>query len=126
MQLYITCEKSGGLHLAEPGLTAGRHAGRQTGWLMKFGQGSPLPLIASFKPSLAFLLLLCSAKKARNLLKKVSIEVLISYKRLLVMMSQKTLPIPRDRKSNVCVDACRRCLHHTAPKSSTIYEQTHY
>ena len=25
-QLYITCEKSGGLHLAEPGLTAGRPA----------------------------------------------------------------------------------------------------
>ena len=23
MRLYITCEKSGGLHLAEPGLTAG-------------------------------------------------------------------------------------------------------
>ena len=26
MQLHITCEKSGGLHLAEPGLTAGRQA----------------------------------------------------------------------------------------------------
>ena len=26
MQLYITCKKSGGLHLAEPGLTAGRQA----------------------------------------------------------------------------------------------------
>ena len=25
-RLYITCEKSGGLHLAEPGLTAGRLA----------------------------------------------------------------------------------------------------
>ena len=24
LKLYITCEKSGGLHLAEPGLTAGR------------------------------------------------------------------------------------------------------
>ena len=35
MQLYATCEKSGGLHLAEPGLTAGR----QAGWVMKFGQG---------------------------------------------------------------------------------------
>ena len=31
MQLYATCEKSGGLHLAEPGLTAG--------WLTKFGRG---------------------------------------------------------------------------------------
>ena len=27
-RLYITCEKSGGLHLAEPGLTAGWQAGR--------------------------------------------------------------------------------------------------
>ena len=26
-QLYITCEKSGDLHLAEPSLTAGRLAG---------------------------------------------------------------------------------------------------
>ena len=26
MQLYMICEKSGGLHLAEPGLTAGRQA----------------------------------------------------------------------------------------------------
>ena len=25
-QMYITCEKSGGLHLAEPGLTAGSQA----------------------------------------------------------------------------------------------------
>ena len=30
-RLYITCEKSGGLHLMEPSLTAG--------WLTKFGQG---------------------------------------------------------------------------------------
>ena len=28
MQLYATCEKSGGLHLAEPGLTVGWQAGR--------------------------------------------------------------------------------------------------
>ena len=28
MQLYATCEKSGGLHLAEPGLAAGWQAGR--------------------------------------------------------------------------------------------------
>ena len=32
-RLYATCEKSGGLHLAEPGLTAGWLAGRLT----KFG-----------------------------------------------------------------------------------------
>ena len=30
MRLYITCEKSGGLHLAEPGLTVGWQAGRLT------------------------------------------------------------------------------------------------
>ena len=30
--LYITHEKSGGLHLAEPGFT---EAGRQAGWLTK-------------------------------------------------------------------------------------------
>ena len=29
MQQYISCEKFGGLYLAEPGLTAGR----QAGWL---------------------------------------------------------------------------------------------
>ena len=28
-RLYITCGKSGGLYLAEPGLTAGRQAGRR-------------------------------------------------------------------------------------------------
>ena len=28
-RLYITCEKSGGQHLAEPGLKAGRESGRQ-------------------------------------------------------------------------------------------------
>ena len=32
-QLYATCEKSGGLHLAEPGFTAGWLAGWQAGWL---------------------------------------------------------------------------------------------
>ena len=31
MRLYATCEKSGGLHLAEPGF--------MVGWLTKFGQG---------------------------------------------------------------------------------------
>ena len=35
MLLYITCEKSRGPHLAEPGFTAGG----QAGWLMKFGRG---------------------------------------------------------------------------------------
>ena len=34
MRLYISREKSGGLHLAEPGLTAGK----QAGWLPKFRQ----------------------------------------------------------------------------------------
>ena len=42
-RLYITSEKSGALHLAEPGLTAGWLAGWQTGWLAgrltKFGRG---------------------------------------------------------------------------------------
>ena len=42
-RLYITCENSGGLHLAEPGLMAGRLAGRLAGWLagwpMKFERG---------------------------------------------------------------------------------------
>ena len=38
-RLYITCEKSGGLHLAEPGLMAGRLAGWLAGWPMKFGRG---------------------------------------------------------------------------------------
>ena len=28
----MLCEKSGALHLAEPGLTAGRQAGRLAGW----------------------------------------------------------------------------------------------
>ena len=37
--LYITCEKSGGLHLVKPGLMAGRLAVRQAGWLTNFGQG---------------------------------------------------------------------------------------
>ena len=32
-QLYITCEKSGGLHLVELGLIVGR----QAGWLTKLG-----------------------------------------------------------------------------------------
>ena len=45
----------------------------------------PLRYLVSLQPSLAFLCLLCSAKKARNLLKKVLIEVLINFKRLLFM-----------------------------------------
>ena len=35
MRLYMTCEKSGSLHLVEPGVMAGW----QAGWLMKFGRG---------------------------------------------------------------------------------------
>ena len=38
-RLYATCEKSEGLHLAEPGLTASWLLGRQAGWLTKFGRG---------------------------------------------------------------------------------------
>ena len=34
-RLYITCEKSGGLHLAEPGLTAGWLAGRRNFEILK-------------------------------------------------------------------------------------------
>ena len=34
-RLYMTCDKSGDLHLAEPSLIAGRLAV----WQMKFGQG---------------------------------------------------------------------------------------
>ena len=34
-KLYITSERSGGLHLVEPGLMAGSPAG----WQMKFGRG---------------------------------------------------------------------------------------
>ena len=30
--LPLLCEISGALHLAQPGLTAGRQAGRQAGW----------------------------------------------------------------------------------------------
>ena len=33
MRLYVTCEKSGGLHLVEPGLTADWLSGWQAGWL---------------------------------------------------------------------------------------------
>ena len=42
MPLYITCEKSGGLHLAEPSLMAGL----QAGWLTKFEQGLKFPKLA--------------------------------------------------------------------------------
>ena len=31
--LPLSCEISGALHLAQPGLTAGRQAGRLAGWL---------------------------------------------------------------------------------------------
>ena len=36
-RLYINCEKSGGLYLAEPGLMACWLAGWLAGWQMKFG-----------------------------------------------------------------------------------------
>ena len=35
--LPLSCEISGALHLAEPGLTAGRQAGRQAGRLTIYG-----------------------------------------------------------------------------------------
>ena len=34
--LPLSCELSGALHLAQLGLTAGRLAGRQAGWLTKY------------------------------------------------------------------------------------------
>ena len=33
LPLLLLCEISGALHLAQPGLTAGRQAGRQAAWL---------------------------------------------------------------------------------------------
>ena len=36
LPLPLLCEISGALHLAEPGLTAGRQAGRQAGWQTKY------------------------------------------------------------------------------------------
>ena len=39
IRLYIIYGKSGGLHLAEPGLMAGRQAGSQAVCQMKFGRG---------------------------------------------------------------------------------------
>ena len=47
MRLYITCEKSGGLHLAEQGLTAGRQAGKQAG-IPVFSQGTALATLMHF------------------------------------------------------------------------------
>ena len=35
--LPLSCEISGALHLAQPGLTAGWQAGWQAGWLTKYG-----------------------------------------------------------------------------------------
>ena len=35
--LPLSCEISGALHLAEPGLTAGRQAGWLAGWLTIYG-----------------------------------------------------------------------------------------
>ena len=42
-RLYINCEKSGGLYLAEPGLTAGWPAS----WQMKFGRGLRFKMLAA-------------------------------------------------------------------------------
>ena len=42
-RLYITCEKSGGLHLAKPGLTAGRQAGR-------LADDKPAPIMLKILP----------------------------------------------------------------------------
>ena len=39
MQPYITCKKSVGLHLAKPGLMAGRQAGSLAVQQTKFGRG---------------------------------------------------------------------------------------
>ena len=39
-RLYATCEYSGGLHLAKPGLMAGWLAGWLAGRQKKFGRGS--------------------------------------------------------------------------------------
>ena len=39
VRLNITSERSGGLHLVELGLTAGRQAGSPAVWQTKFGRG---------------------------------------------------------------------------------------
>ena len=36
--LPLLCEISGALHLAQPGLTVGRQAGRQAGWQTNTGE----------------------------------------------------------------------------------------
>ena len=46
-RLYINCEKSGGLYLAEPGLTAGWLAGWLAGWQTKFGRGLRFQMLAA-------------------------------------------------------------------------------
>ena len=44
--LPLSCEISGVLHLAQPGLTAGRLAGRQAGWLTKYRRISKFSKLA--------------------------------------------------------------------------------
>ena len=44
--LPLSCEISGALHLAQPGLTAGWLAGRLAGWLMKYRQISKFSKLA--------------------------------------------------------------------------------
>ena len=44
--LPLSCEISGALHLAQPGLMAGRLAGRQAGWLMKYRRISKFSKLA--------------------------------------------------------------------------------
>ena len=44
--LPLSCEISGALHLAQPGLTAGWLAGWQAGWLMKYRRISKFSKLA--------------------------------------------------------------------------------
>ena len=44
--LPLSCEISGALHLAQPGLTAGRLAGWLAGWLMKYRRISKFSKLA--------------------------------------------------------------------------------
>ena len=65
--------------------------------------------LASFQPLLAFLLILCSAKKAQNLVRKMSIKVLISCTRFLVMTSQKLYQHHVIEIHKHAVDTCCGC-----------------
>ena len=46
LPLPLSCEISGALHLAQPGLTAGRLAGRQAGWQTKYREISKISKLA--------------------------------------------------------------------------------